>query len=1513
MKTRITYLFLVSIILMTGTIQTIAQANLETAKKILRSKSASLQLQPGDFDCLILKNQYRSKLSGVTNSYFTQCYEGIEVYNAIFNMHFTKEGELLTWGSRLVPNLKASIQGTSPVLSPAEAVAAAAQQLGYDVQEPLIVKETPGGVDLKVVFERGNLSVEDIPVRLVYQPIPDGKVRLAWDLNIYQHDGQHWWSVRVDAGTGQILHQDDWVVTCNFGHPAEDGHHHHTEFSPQRDNTQLRVNPAIAGVYNVYPQPVESPSHGSRQLVSDPDDPTASPFGWHDTDGTAGAEFTITRGNNVYAQLDDDDDNSTFGFAPDGGAGLVFDFPIDLMQEPDNYVSAAVTNLFYWNNYMHDLMYGYGFDEQSGNFQDNNYGNGGLGGDYVIADAQDAGGLNNANFATPPDGGMPRMQMYLWDLTSPMRDGDLDNGIIAHEYGHGISIRQTGGPANSGCLNNDEQMGEGWSDFYSLMTTLEPGDMGTDSRGIGTYALGQPPSGGGIRPTPYSTDMNINPATYGNIGSLAIPHGVGYVWCTMIWEMTWGIIAQDGMAAGFDVAMNLVNEGLKLQPCSPGFVDGRDAILAADVALYGGAHTCIIWAAFAKRGLGFSALQGSPNSTTDGTEAFDMPPSCTLEAMPASVSVCQPANAEYVLYVGPNNGDVTLSAVAGVPPGAMVGFSVNPVPPSGSSTMTISNTAAVAPGTYTITVEGVGVFNTVSTDVMLIIHADNPAVPVLQTPADNDVGVSILPVLVWSGTGADEYTVQVASDAAFTNIVETAMPQNATYTLTIALLPLTTYYWRAKALNACGETAYSPHFTFTTADVVCGTWASTNVPVTIPDNDAATVVSTLDIAAFGAILDVNVQGLDITHTWVNDLVISLTSPQGTTVILMDQPCSGEDDILINFDDEAANPNFPCPPTDNGNYQPFSPLSAFDGENLSGTWTLTIEDVFAADGGTLNDWSLNICYIPIEYCASGPMNPDDTKIDSVHFNTIAVASDPNLCETYTDNTSISTTVTAGSTYDLTIVNGSCSGNHYTAYTAAYIDFNNDGDFEDTGELVYSFGPTTGLNTIPPGSVAIPAMAPPGSRRMRIVLSEDGADPPSCGTYSYGETEDYTITIENSPCPAPNNLTTANITHNSASLTWTPGGSCSANGEYWILANPSSAPTPGTGTSIACPLSFPVNVTGLMVNSAYDVWVLEDCGANGTAGPSNLGTFNTLPEPLSNPSACQLNLVLGDGNCPASDIFPINVTTAPGTSLGTDVILTDVNLIIGHTWTADLEMFLVSPNGAIVELSTGNGGSGDNYGNPNDTTTCTQVTNFNMIGANGPVTAGSAPFIGSYIPEGNFAGFNDGSSPIGLWQLRICDNTGSDIGTLKFVSLSFASSCTPVAWYEDSDGDGYGNPMVPTLDCTAPVNYVADNTDCDDGNAAIYPGAPELCNGLDDDCNGNSEAASNTWTGLGDAANWSDPANWSDGIVPIPCQDVVVPGGNSVTIPPSFNAVGRTLDVLLNAILQMGTGATLDIQN
>src|SRR4029077_11116217 len=127
-----------------------------------------------------------------------------------------------------------------------------------------------------------------------------------------------------------------------------------------------------------------------------------------------------TRGNNVDAHTDRNGDDAPDLPRPHGSPERVFDFSMDLSNDdPTNYSSAAVVQLFYLCNWMHDKLYALGFTEAAGNFQSNNFGRGGLGNDALQADAQDSAfatfpNFNNANMSTPPDGSPPRMQMYIF-------------------------------------------------------------------------------------------------------------------------------------------------------------------------------------------------------------------------------------------------------------------------------------------------------------------------------------------------------------------------------------------------------------------------------------------------------------------------------------------------------------------------------------------------------------------------------------------------------------------------------------------------------------------------------------------------------------------------------------------------------------------------------------------------------------------------------------------------------------------------------------------------------------------------------------------------------------------------------------------------------------------------------------------------------------------------------------------------------------------------------------------
>ena len=243
-------------------------------------------------------------------------------------------------------------------------------------------------------------------------------------------------------------------------------------------------------------------------------------------------------------------------------------------------------------------------------------------------------------FITLPDGNTLKAQLgngLNATLAGYTRDSALDNSIVIHEYGHGVSNRLTGGANNTSCLDliQGGGMGEGWSDWWALALTALATDERGDPRGIATYVVGQTPDQEGIRTLPYSADFAVNPFTFEDIDDVAQVHAVGEVWATILWEMFWNLVDAYGFdpdvytgTGGNNVALQLVMEGLKTHGCDPTFTLARDKIILAD-AIYGDLHSCRLWTAFAKRGMGPSAANASPG-TLAVTEAFDLPPLCQL-------------------------------------------------------------------------------------------------------------------------------------------------------------------------------------------------------------------------------------------------------------------------------------------------------------------------------------------------------------------------------------------------------------------------------------------------------------------------------------------------------------------------------------------------------------------------------------------------------------------------------------------------------------------------------------------------------------------------------------------------------------------------------------------------------------------------------------------------------------------------------------------------------------------
>lgn len=585
---------------------------------------AVLGLHSDDLDGQVLRDVVYDE-SGTVHLYLEQQHQGIPVYNGLLQVNMDGNRRVLSIHNDYAPGLARSARVIEPQRDASDALEAAAAHLGLTLSAPPTVLEIPQGAEQVTLLSAPELSTELVEARLAWLPVRRNVVRLVWVFQTFLPSGDDVFELTVDALTGKVWTRTSWIADAS---------------------------------YKVYPRPVESPNHTSplppsdgRVVVTDPHlaATTASPNGWHNTGSVL---YPYHRGNNVHAYDDRDANGLPPSSEPQCGSSLNCNFTLNLSNAPSTYTAAAVTNLFYWNNILHDVLYQYGFTEAAGNFQVNNFGRGGIGNDDVRAEAQDGSGLNNANFLTLPDGQRPRMQMYEWTAANPDRDSDLDNAIIVHEYVHGLSNRLVGGPTNVSCLGNLQQMGEGWSDWYALVFTAKSTDTATKTRGLGTYVLNQPTTGVGIRTQAYSTSNTVNNWTYQTLSSgVAVPHGVGAVWAQGLWEAYWSLVSQWGFdtniynatsGKGNTRALRYVTQGMKNTPCSPTFLQARDGIIQAAQVFNNGADVCRLWSAFAAFGMGSDATNGGPGTLT-ATNGFAIPTTCQTTPV-MSVNITGPTS-----------------------------------------------------------------------------------------------------------------------------------------------------------------------------------------------------------------------------------------------------------------------------------------------------------------------------------------------------------------------------------------------------------------------------------------------------------------------------------------------------------------------------------------------------------------------------------------------------------------------------------------------------------------------------------------------------------------------------------------------------------------------------------------------------------------------------------------------------------------------------------------------------
>lgn len=343
----------------------------------------------------------------------------------------------------------------------------------------------------------------------------------------------------------------------------------------------------------------------------------------------------------------------------------------------------------------------------------------------------------------------------------------------------------------------------------------------------------------------------------------------------------------------------------------------------------------------------------------------------------STAKVCKPTSAVYNFtyhtFLGFNE-ETTFSAT-GNPAGSTVTF--NPTTATSNNTnveVTVSGIDNLNTGTYEINLKGISATSAMekSKPVTLAVFESTIATPTLTSPANNTTAILNPYVFEWNADeNAESYQIQLATDANFNSIIEESNTLTTNGYTANSLNFNTTYYWRIKSSNNCGESAFSEVFNFSTANIICNTYNSTDKSLEIPDNDPNGVNSIIKVLNNQTITDIDVT-VNITHPYVEDLTLKLTSPNGIAILLsVSNGGSASNYTGTIFDDDATTKisNGVAPFT--GRFIPQLPLANLNNIESKGDWTLNVADNGEADTGTISNWSIEICGLNIEV-----INDDD---------------------------------------------------------------------------------------------------------------------------------------------------------------------------------------------------------------------------------------------------------------------------------------------------------------------------------------------------------------------------------------------------------------------------------------------------------------------------------------------------------------------------------------------------------
>ena len=368
----------------------------------------------------------------------------------------------------------------------------------------------------------------------------------------------------------------------------------------------------------------------------------------------------------------------------------------------------------------------------------------------------------------------------------------------------------------------------------------------------------------------------------------------------------------------------------------------------------------------------------------------------SFAAQNSPVVTCKPDNAVFTFdFIATESYNITTNfTTSGEPAGSTITFSPTSLATDGTFTMTVSDIGSVALGEYTITVIGTGneVF---STDVILKVVDANFGALTTSLPNNLATGIALNDInYTWiEDPNATLYDIDISSDAGFNTIIETATNLTTnSYTSSTLLNNGTIYYWRVRGKNDCNIGGYSVIQKFQTLTQNNCTSVTNSTTYSIPDanpiNPGSPRLSPITIPSSFTVSDINVT-VDITHTWLSDLTISIVPPPASgaaEIMLFNNLCNNEDGLNVTYDDDAS-ASITCGGDGTisiGTIVPANLLSGFNGILSDGDWTLKVIDYERFDTGDINSWSLEICQNEAITSSTFTINPITVATNSTYI-------------------------------------------------------------------------------------------------------------------------------------------------------------------------------------------------------------------------------------------------------------------------------------------------------------------------------------------------------------------------------------------------------------------------------------------------------------------------------------------------------------------------------------------------